>query len=278
VTRTSPIVAIWLAPVFALSLGQPCLAQTAPEPGPRPSVVLGATGTLQDVVLPGPELVVRPLDRDAPLVLRIVSVFPHGSAHRYELEFYGLEAGRYDLGQLLAREDGSPAEGLPALPVDITDPLPAGQAEPQALAAGRSPNLGGYRTALVVGGVLWAVVLGALVVGGRRRRGASEAPEEQQGRSPAEELRALAEAARGGDLDSEGQARLERLLLSTWRRRLGLTDVPHTEALARLREHPEAGALLGELEAWLHQPPGRGDPVDLEALLRRAELPAEARA
>ena len=85
-------------------------------------------------------------------------------------------------------------------------------------------------------------------------------------RSPAEELRALAEAARAGDLDSEGQARLERLLLSTWRRRLGLAEVPHAEALRRLREHAEAGALLGQLEAWLHMPHPPQE-IDLQSLL-----------
>ncbi len=39
-----------------------------------------------------------------------------------------------------------------------------------------------------------------------------------------------------------------------------------TEAVQRLRQHPESGELLNQLEKWLHQPPGTTD-VDVQALL-----------
>jgi hypothetical protein len=228
---------------------------------------LGASGQLRQVVLPGPELAVAPLDRDAPLVLRVVSASPHGTAHRYDVECYGLEAGRYDLTSLLVRaSDGGPAAGLPPLWVEIVDILPPGQVEPLALEAGELPRLGGYRLALVLGAVLWVAGLIGLLLRGRHPRVDAHAAERTRP-GLATQLRPLVEAARRGDLEASGQAQLERLLLAAWRRRLGLVDLPPLEALRRLRRHSEAGQLLRQLEAWLHQPPGRGEPVDVEALL-----------
>ena len=43
--------------------------------------------------------------------------------------------------------------------------------------------------------------------------------------------------------------------------------MPAAAALAALRAHPEAGALLRALEQWLHSPEGAAD-ADVEALLR----------
>ena len=68
--------------------------------------------------------------------------------------------------------------------------------------------------------------------------------------------------------------RLERLLLAFWRRRCDLAGLEPAAALARLRAHPEAGALLRGTDAWLHQPPGRAETVDVEALLAPYRAPA----
>ena len=58
-------------------------------------------------VLPGSELEVKPIGERTPIVLRIVRVFPHGTAFRYDLEYYGLEPGSFDLKDYLQRKDRS---------------------------------------------------------------------------------------------------------------------------------------------------------------------------
>lgn len=265
-----------LAVVLALAPVAPAQDAGAGGEAPLLELGLGVPGVLEEVVLPGPELAVRPLDRDAPLVLRIVAVRPHGTAHRYDLEVYGLEGGDYDLRQLLVpAEAGAAPVELPPLPVTITDALPPGQVEPFPLEAGALPEVGGYRLALVLGAGAWIAGLLAILLVGRRRR-LDAAAAAATGPSLAERLRPLVDEAAAGRLDAEGQARLERLLVGAWRRRLGLAGAPPAEALARLREHPEAGALLRALEAWLHQPPGRAAPVDVEALLAPYRDPAFA--
>ena len=77
------------------------LAGPASADDPPPSV--GMAQQLEQVVLPGSPLEVKPLeDRHDPFVLRIVNMYPHGSDHRYDFEYYASGARQLQLGELLA--------------------------------------------------------------------------------------------------------------------------------------------------------------------------------
>jgi hypothetical protein len=82
----------------------------------------------------------------------------------------------------------------------------------------------------------------------------------------AERLRPLVEGAVAGRLPPARLAELERTLIAYWERRLHVGDQKPMAALAELRQHPEAGPLLRQLESWLHRP-GGGAAVDVAALL-----------
>jgi hypothetical protein len=230
---------------------------------------------ISDLVLPGSELQVVPPEKDAPLVLRIAAVRPHGTSFRYDLEYWGLEPGEHDLRDWLRRADGSSTDDLPPLPVTVTTALPEGRVEPHAPVPRRLPPFGGYRTWLIAGGVLWVVGLAALLILGRRRRLAEEAAR-PRALTLAERLRPLVESAIEGELDRTERARLELSLVAYWRRRLGLEDRKPEEVIGLLREHGEAGPLLRGLEDWLHRPEPPRD-VDVVALLAPyRDLPADA--
>jgi hypothetical protein len=227
------------------------------------------------VVLPGPALEANPLDsRKAPLVLRILSVEQTADGRRYDLEYTGMVPGRFDLRDFLRRADGSPARGLPPLPVSIQSILPPGQELPSPLEPPATPRLGGYWLAVTVVGVLWGVGLLFIlraVWRGRRRRVARAGPE-----ALSDWLRPLIEAAQAGRADPGRLAQLERSLIAYWRRQLGLEDRPPADALLELRRHAEAGPLLGQLESWLHSPVRLGT-VDVNGLLEPyRRLPADA--
>ena len=82
----------------------------------RPTTLVGMHGRIDGVVLPAPELEVRPLeDSQAPFVLRIVNVARHGTAFRYDFAYYALEPRTFDLTQYLRPKDGAPAVKLPPL-------------------------------------------------------------------------------------------------------------------------------------------------------------------
>lgn len=228
----------------------------APEP---PTV--GLVARMRGVVLPGPELVPKPLDDRSPIVLRIEAVFPHGTARRYDFAYYGLEPGDFDLRDFLAPAAGETAVPLPPLPVSIRPAYPVGERRTvRDLAATTAPALGGYRIAMIVAGVLWAVGLAVILGAGRRRARSEAAP------PPAtleDRLRPLVRKAADGGLSEAEQAELERLLLTFWRRRIP----GEWTSLKDLRAHPEAGPLIRGLERWLHRP--GGDPgLDVAELLR----------
>ena len=232
------------------------------------NVSVGMTHQVEQLVLPGSDLAVKPLDRNSPIVIRIIETYPHGSDTRYDLEFYGLEPGTYDLSEYLQRADGTPAPGLPPIPVVIESLLPAGQVTPHALQNSQQAPLGGYSISLIAGSIVWLLVLVVIILWVLRGfyKPKHEAMTEQ--RVPvADRLKPLIEQAMRGELDQSQQALLERTLVMFWRDRLELQDNSATDALAKLRAHEEAGELLRVLEQWLHQPPQRRPQIDVADLL-----------
>jgi hypothetical protein len=174
--------------------------------------------------------------------------------------------GRYDLRTNLVRLDGSTLTNLPPLPVEVAPLLPDSH-DGLLVEAPRSPlgRLGGYRALLTAAAIVWAVLLVPLVWRRRRTVAAEAAPAAEP--TLADRLRPLVEEAAAGRLSSDGQARLERMLLNYWRDRLGLGALDMAEGLRRLRQHPEAGALLRALEGWLHRPPGAAGAIDVAQVL-----------
>ncbi len=242
------------------------------------SASVGVPAALHDVVLPGSELRARPADLATEVIVRIVDVRPHGSDLRYDIEFYGLAPGAYDLRDFLQRVDGTAVDDLAPLPVRIESVLPPGQVEPNRPAPADAPPLGGYRSTLWVAGIAWVVGLVLILSSGRRRaRREAAAPARRQ--TVAEKLQPLVEQAIAGSLSRDARAELELTLIAFWRRKLDLGHVSAAHVLPTLKQHPEAGPLLQHLETWLHRPtPGpEAEAIDVGALLRPyANLPADA--
>jgi hypothetical protein len=227
---------------------------------------VGLPARIAHLDLPGSELEVKPLaDRRRPIVLRIVNVEPHGDAFRYDLEYYSLEAGSFDLRDYLQRTDRSSAADVPPIPVTVQSVLPPGQIKPHELSPQPLRGLGGYRVLLIGGGVFWVAVLLMILFVGRRKRVVEMAPIRPV--TLTDRLRPLVEGAMAGSLAPEKLAELERTLIYWWNRRLHMAEHRPADAVAELRRHAEAGPLLRQLEVWLHQP-GTGGTVDVTALLR----------
>jgi len=243
--------------------------------GEVPQSQVGLSAQIEGVVLPGSELEPRPWDdRKVPIIVRIEATYPHGDAFRYDLVFFGLEPGRYFLREYLQRKDGSSTGDLPPLPVDVVSVLPEGHVAPHDLAETVLPRVGGYRAIMWGGIVAWLVGIVAILFVRRRHR-IAQAAAVRHVPTLVERLRPIVEDALQGRLAPDQQAELERLLLSYWRRRLQLEDLKAADAIAQLREHEEAGAVLRQLELWLHHPSAR-QTVDVATLLRPYQnLPAE---
>jgi hypothetical protein len=240
----------------------------------EPTTTVGLPGQIRDLVLPGSELESRPnTDRKTPIVLRIIRVFPHGTAHRYDLEYVGLEPGSFNLRDYLQRKDRSSTADLPSIQVKIDSVLPPGQVVPNELPIQGTPRPGGYRIALILGGVVWLIGLLLILGAGRRRRKQQTTTAPVQ--SLADRLRPLIDEALAGRGDPVRLAELERTLISFWTRKLHRQQCKPAETLTELRRHPEAGPLLVQLENWLHRP-GSSGKIDTATLLEPyRRLPAD---
>lgn len=229
------------------------------------SAAVGMRAYVEQLVLPGSELEPAPGDMKSPVVVRVLKVWPHGNQLRYDLEWTGLEAGEYDLAKFLRRKDGAASDDLPKVAVVVTRTLPKQQMEPSEPAPSPAPRLDGYSRLQVIAGIAWAVGLLLILFVGRRRRRAAVAPPPPKP-TLADRLRPLVEAVAGDRANSAAKAELERLLLAFWRARLDLQQQKAADAILTIKRHPEAGALLRQIEAWLHMPapPAR---VDLSGLL-----------
>ncbi len=261
--RAIALVAACVIGLSSAHAAQPDAAPSSADSAAAPSV--GIEGRITAIIAGAPLSAVPVSDR-APLIVRIAAAEPATeSATRYDLRFLGAVPGTYDLRDYLIGADGAhPA--LPALPVRVRSLITGESHDLVDAPAAAEPPLGGYRRWLAVAGIAWVAALPLLVLA--RRRAAPVAPTRALVEPTlAEQLSELAARAHSGAMPPREQARLERLLIGHWRGRLALDALPPAEALAALRCDREAGALLRQVERWLHARPGSAEPVDVDALL-----------
>ena len=210
----------------------------------------------------------RPLDDRTELILRIESVKPATDGRFiYDFHYMGLEPGSYVLADYLMLPDGSRPDELADLTVQVESRLPldhSGQLTPFQPA--KFPFLGGYRIILGCLGGLWVMGIGAFIWLFRKKKVVAEAVVVIPEPSFAERLHPLVAAAAKGEISVAQQSVLERLVMGYWRHELALPDQRMAEALASLKAHPQAGALLRALERWLHQR-GGGSIEEVNGLL-----------
>jgi hypothetical protein len=243
---------LWCGMCYTAELG---LAQAAT---PNQTATVGFPGRIEQLVLPGSELMARPIeDRQQPVVVRIENTFPHGSNFRYDLSFVGLEPGTFDLREYLVRKDGTSTENLPSIPVTVNSVIPAGAVRPNELASAPTGFGSYYVTTILVLGMLWLFGLLALLFG--RRVKEQELQRQKRVVTVAERLKPLVQRAALGQLNRGERAELERILIQFWRDRLNVKELPADKLIKYLKQHEEAGVLLRQLETWLHDPRSVGD-------------------
>jgi len=253
-----------LAGVTCAGLAKAPAQKTNAPPGAIP---VGMEGSRM-VVLPGDKLEAAPVGDKSKIILRIHDVFPHGTDKRYDLRYFGFVPGEYDLAKFLRHADGTAPTNLPAIPVRIRGILPEDHDGMLIDEEAGDFTLPGSYTAWLIGlGVVWLLAAWPLFLLGRKKKTPLGQVDGDDGPDLVARLRPLVEQAANGTLDTDGRARLERMIFSYWRERLGLPeDGDVAELHHQLKVHDEAGPLLRGLEDWLHRPPGTAT-VDIPALL-----------
>ena len=240
----------------------------------KTSVTVGMVGKVDQILIPGGELeAVATTDPLAKIVVRVADTFRHGDAFRYNLEFTGLEPGRYDLSKSLKRKNPDESTtNIPSINVEVTSSLPVGKLEPSKPNMLTIPGWMRYWTKLDIFVVIWIIGL-ALLWGKSKATGQASVKVELTAPTIADTLKPLVKSACDGTIEPHQRAELESLLIHYWTTRLALADTAPGQILSILKNHPEAGPLILQLETWLHMPPGLANEsfTDLTELLRPYE-------
>ena len=222
-----------------------------------PSHEVGIEGDLELTLKRG-DYQPKPLDDRTPLILRIDEIkHPADGNFVYHFHYIGFESGPHKLVDYLVKPDGSPATEVGDFTVTVKSILPPDhKGELNSYVPRPFPWFGGYR--MLLGALAAAWVLGLLVFYWLGRRRKTEVVIEVAPPPPgyAERMRPLVEQAAAGNLSASGQAELERLMTGYWREKIPLPGRRMADALAAMKRHPEAGAILLALERWLHRPDG----------------------
>jgi len=236
---------------------------------------LGLPTSITDLYVPGSLIEVIPRkDNESSLVIRIIETKTAAVGHRYDLEVYGLDPGTHQLSDFLRYADSkAPLSGLDHTVTVTTrhplDTLP----NPEELEHIPPPKLGGYRTLIIALGILWLLVLLALIF--YRKKQADEVASTIPPPTLHEKLNLLVTAASRGDLSDHERSELERLIIGHWKKEIpDLAQVPPARALAQLRQHPEASPLVLKLEEWLHAPNPSLSHTDIAPLLAHYRIPS----
>jgi hypothetical protein len=237
-----------------------------------PTQRVGQPLRITDVYIPGGEVKAKPRrDRKPPLVVRILEVRPAKDGGRYNFEVQGLEPGRHNLADFLEAPEGT---AIPAIPLEITGELPPGLVRPHATEKGELPELGGYRTRMIVLASIWGAGLVGILLWRKKKAGPAGGTLDS-GPTLAERLRPLVGAAAKGDLSTDERAKLERLVIGHWReKRRDIAALPPAEAMVKLRNDPEAAPLVLALEKWLHAPSSSTSLAEIDQLLSPYKTPA----
>ena len=270
------------SPVYAdevMSPDQPVRARI--EGKSALSANVGMMASIQQIVLPGTELIPAIADEKANLVvIRIDAVYPHADGFRYDLTWSAMEAGTYDLAKFLARKDGSSMSDLPAIEVIARSVLEPERIIPNVPGIPARSAVGGYRTTMWIAAILWCAGLFAIFKLWPKNSEEFPVDADNSPRTRLEEIRNLLNAAVSGDSFSVAdKVKLEGLVVGFWREHKQIQNLSAQSAVSTLREDVEAGPLLKQLERWLYDRPqlAHGDVADLLRPLQQMVESAESR-
>jgi hypothetical protein len=216
----------------------------------------------------GPGLVVKPFRYGVAVNVRIAQVTEREGMKVYDVRYLVNREGEHDLSEYLMSDDGTVLSGLPSFKIQgdprLSKELEARVKETEDIGI---QVWGHYRATLWALFVFWIGWLFLLIFWKRPRKPAIVAPKPPL--TVAQQLQALLAELEQGGLTAEQKARLEMLLLRSWREGLVPADAPMAEVLAAVARAESTGEALVRLQRWLHRPGSGVVDAEIADIIRR---------
>ena len=216
----------------------------------------------------GPGLVVKPFRYGVAVNVRIAQVTEREGMKVYDVRYLVNREGEHDLTQYLMSDDGTVLSGLPSFKIQgdpkLSKELEARVKETEEIGI---QVWGHYRATLWALFVFWIGWLFLLIFWKRPRQPVVVAPKPPL--TVAEQLQLLLVELEQGGLTAEQKARLEMLLLRSWREGLAPADAPMAEVLAAVARAEATGEALVRLQRWLHRPGSGVVDAEIADIIRR---------
>jgi hypothetical protein len=216
----------------------------------------------------GPGLVVKPFRYGVAVNVRIAQVTEREGMKVYDVRYLVNREGEHDLSEYLMSDDGTVLSGLPSFKIQgdprLSKELEARVKETEDIGI---QVWGHYRATLWALFVFWIGWLFLLIFWKRPRKPAIVAPKPPL--TVAQQLQALLAELEQGGLSAEQKARLEMLLLRSWREGLVPADAPMAEVLAAVARAESTREALIRLQRWLHRPGSGVVDAEIADIIRR---------
>jgi len=216
----------------------------------------------------GPGLVVKPFRYGVAVNVRIAQVTEREGMKVYDVRYLVNREGEHDLTQYLMSDDGTVLSGLPSFKIQgdpkLSKELEARVKETEEIGI---QVWGHYRATLWALFVFWIGWLFLLIFWKRPRQPVVVAPKPPL--TVAEQLQLLLVELEQGGLTAEQKARLEMLLLRSWREGLAPAEAPMAEVLAAVARAETTGEALVRLQRWLHRPGSGVVDAEIADIIRR---------
>jgi hypothetical protein len=235
----------------------------------KSTVTIGVEGQ-RTVEIAGPKLISAPFTPGDALSVRIAGVQPMKDGFRYDIRYMAFGPGEHDIGKSLRGPDGKSPTPRPEFAVSVAALIP--EKYSGELFATKPSHVDlhtNYGLLMTLAWGAWVAFLIPLIYYGRdwQQRTKAAPPEP----SITERLRSLVQQATRANLSPQQQADLEQLLLAFWSQRLNLSAERLSDAIAQLRQHPQAGPQWNSVERWFHARSTSSSNVAAKQLLQELE-------
>lgn len=203
------------------------------------------------VSLPGELLVAAKVDDKSDAMVRIISTQKLKNGYSYDLEFIGLEPGKYNLVKYLRTASTNEFANIPEYLIEVSSSLETDFSGELLDFQKTVPNLTPWYKNLNRGLIVfWVLLLPAIVLFGRRKKKVEKVIEVKE-KSLNEKICELL-ATLEGKSSKELWQKIEGLIFQHWCQKKDLDGMPMHEAISKLKADDEAGPFILKLEEGLH--------------------------